>query len=231
MPAWVQKAHRQLACSRDLAARLDQLVSGLSVVPVRAPEVPIPERYRVTPPVAHRPPEPLRVITIGALVKHKGSRIVLAVAEEAKRRNLPIEFHQVGICEAISPEQQISSGLQLYGFFERRSLAEIVCEIRPHVAWFPAQAPETYCFALSDAMLMGLPILARGIGAFPERLAGRAFTWVTPAEKNSCEFWLEQLIALQESHLNMQPIAKEPAGLPQLVEDFYDKHYVEDVRT
>jgi hypothetical protein len=229
LPAWVQVARRRLACSRDLAARLAKLVPGLSVVPVRAPEVPQPETYRVTPPIEHRPFGPLRVIVIGALVKHKGSGTIIAVAEEAKRRNLPIEFHQVGICEAISPQQQISSGLRLYGLFERQCLAQVICEIRPHIAWFPAQAPETHCFALSDAMLMGLPILARGIGAFPERLAGRPFTWVTPADKNSCEFWLEQLLALHGTYLRLPTIASEPAGLPPLVDDFYGKHYVDDV--
>lgn len=231
VPAWVQNASRRLACSRDLAARLERLVPGLTVMPVRAPEMPRPERYRVTPPVTHRAPNPLRVITTGAFVTHKGRDVILAVAEEAKRRDLAIEFHHVGISTPVPPERQIGSGLHQYGVFQSQQLADVVCEIRPHVAWFPAQAPETYCFALSDMMLMGLPVLARGIGAFPERLAGRAYTWVTPADRNTCEFWLDQLLMLQASNLNMPAVAPPLLDLPPLIEDFYDKLYVDDAQT
>ena len=63
-------------------------------------------------------------------------------------------------------------------------------------------APETYGFALSEAMLLGLPILARGLGAYPERLAGRPFTWVVPGTAdNGAGAWVERFLRLRESGL------------------------------
>ena len=67
-------------------------------------------------------------------------------------------------------------------------------------------APETYGFALSDPMLLGLPILARGLGAYPERLAGRAYSWVVPATSdNSPSAWVERLMALRARGLPDDP--------------------------
>jgi glycosyltransferase involved in cell wall biosynthesis len=223
----LEGAARLLACSRDLAARLHRLAPGLRIQAVRPPEPVHAETFRVTPPAAIAADEALRILVLGHLVSSKGRQEMLAVATQAKRRGLKLTFHHIGILsEPISPREQSSAALSLYGRFDREHLITLVNGIRPHLAWFPAQAPETYGFTLSEVMSMGLPILARGIGAYAERLAGRAFTWVVPAEEQSTEFWLDQLIALRDSGLNRPSNAVMPADLPPLLEDFYDRSYV-----
>ena len=196
-------AERVLACSRDLAARAMRLVPGLTVTAVQTPERPVPEAFRVTPPAPIGAGETLRVLFLGGLAPHKGSEVLADAAGEAARRGLPIEFHQLGHLHVpLPPRQRHPATLRLHGGFEQDDLPALVCAIRPHLAWFPAMAPETYGFALSDAMLLGLPILARGLGAYPERLAGRAFTWVVPGTaSNGAAAWVARLEALRRQGL------------------------------
>ncbi len=227
----ISNAERRLACSRDLAARLKRLVPGLDVLPVRPPEPTEPESYRVTPPAPVDPSEPLRILVVGAFVSHKGRDEVLSVATEARRRGLKLEFHHIGSYMApASPGEQVAAALCLYGAFRREELATLICAIRPHLAWFPTRAPETYGFALSDVMLMGLPIIARGLGAYPERLAGRPYTWVTPPDETSTAFWLERFQALRDSNLMLPAVTPMPPDLPPLADDFYDHQYLEPFR-
>jgi len=223
----LQGASRIVACSRDLTARLLRLAPDLRIRAVRPPEPLRAEAFRVTPPVALERGEALRVLVLGHLVRAKGSQELLAVATQAKQRDLCLEFHHLGVqIDKMAPREQACAALRLHGFFRREDLTTIVNRIRPHLAWFPARAPETWGFTLSEAMSMGLPILARGVGAYPERLAGRAFTWVVRAEEQSPEFWLERMIALRDSALALPSEAAMPSGLPALLDDYYDRDYV-----
>ncbi len=47
-----------------------------------------------------------------------------------------------------------------------------------HLAWFPAQWPETYSYTLSACLRARLPVVAPDIGAFGERMRGREWTWI-----------------------------------------------------
>jgi len=192
-------AERVLACSRDLAERVMRLVPGLDVTAARPPERPVPERFRVTPPAPLGTGEALRVLFLGDLVPHKGGETLLDTAAEAARRGLAIEFHQLGRLHApVPPGRQSPAALRIHGGFDQEDLPRLVAAIRPHLAWFPAMAPETHGFALSDAMLLGLPILARGLGAYPDRLAGRAHSWVVAATAdNTPAAWAGRLAALR----------------------------------
>lgn len=195
------------ACSRDLAERVMRLVPGLAVTVAPPPERPVPERFRVRQPRLACSEEPLRVLFLGDLALHKGSETLLGAAAETAQRGLPIEFHQLGRLHGPLPfQRQSPRTLCINGRFDQDQLPALVATIRPHLAWFPAMAPETYGFALSDAMLLGLPILARGLGAYPERLAGRAYSWVVPATSdNSPSAWVERLMALRARGLPDDP--------------------------
>ena len=59
-----------------------------------------------------------------------------------------------------------------------KDLPRLIARVRPHVIWFPGQVPETYSYTLTAAIAAGLPIVASGIGSFPERLEGRPLTWL-----------------------------------------------------
>src|SRR6202011_5129507 len=75
------------------------------------------------------------------------------------------------------------------GEYAEADLPALLAKVKPHVVWLPGACPETYSFTLSGAIDAGLPIVATRIGAFPERLEGRAMTWLVDPEA-STEEWL-----------------------------------------
>src|SRR5262249_30395458 len=67
----LREAARILACSRDVAARIQQIAPALHAVPVRLPEPHRPAQYRVS----SRPAAPdgsFHVLLMGAVSAHKG---------------------------------------------------------------------------------------------------------------------------------------------------------------
>jgi glycosyltransferase involved in cell wall biosynthesis len=64
------------------------------------------------------------------------------------------------------------------GKYDDQMLPELIRQVAPDIIWFPAEWPETFSYTLSAAIASALPVVATRIGAFPERLAGRPFTWL-----------------------------------------------------
>jgi len=221
-------AANRVACSRDLAHRLGRLVPGLEVRAVRPPEPTRPDAFRVTPPFPIAAGERLRVLQLGTTAPHKGRQLLLDVGRIASERDLPIEVHVLGRClPPPLPAEQSVGHVAWYGAFREEDLPGLIGGIRPHLAWFPAQAPETYGFALSDAMLLGLPIVAHALGAYAERLAGRAFTWSIPADRPMpAEDWIDLFLRLRETGLFLPPFDAQPHGQAPLDEGYYGDVYL-----
>ncbi len=163
--------------SRDALARLAR--HGWAGRAVLAPHEPVPA---VPPPV--RAPKPrrdgvLRIALLGVLAPQKGAALAATVAELADPRRFA--FHLLGAPERPLPPPA-AERIAVTGTYAEADLPRLIARARPDVLWFPAQWPETYSYTLSAALAAGLPIVAAAIGAFPERLAGRALTWlVDPA--------------------------------------------------
>ncbi len=86
--------------------------------------------------------------------------------------------------------------VRVLGAYAETDLTNIIPRIKPHLAWFPFAVPETHSYTLSEAMSFGLPVLASGIGAVPERVIGRQSTWLVPfdgANADSHFQWIERL--------------------------------------
>ena len=75
--------------------------------------------------------------------------------------------------------------LTVTGEYPEGTLPALIAKERGDVLFFPSQCPETYSYTLSDGLDSGLPIVASDLGAFGERLRGRAgartLPWNTPA--------------------------------------------------
>ncbi|HEY9347767.1 MAG TPA: hypothetical protein VIQ53_20745, partial [Inquilinus sp.] len=93
-----------------------------------------------------------------------------------------------------------------------------------HLLWFPAPWPETYSYVLSAGIASGRPIVAGDIGAFPERLEGRPWTWIVPP-KVEAGVWIEAFKSVREALL----AARSPTpGQPRSVDEsfFYPDTYL-----
>jgi GT2 family glycosyltransferase/glycosyltransferase involved in cell wall biosynthesis len=174
-------AERVLCPSHDAEARLAR--HGLAERAVLAPH----ESGTPPPPEPRRPARgrPLRVGLIGTLAPHKGWGSVLGLARLAGETE--IALHLIGAPETPFPPE-LEGRITASGAYEEEDLPRLLAEARLHVAWFPAEWPETWSYTLSAALAAGLPIVASRIGVFPERLAGRPWTWLV-APDASPEHW------------------------------------------
>ena len=165
---------------------------------------------------------PLRIVLLGTLANHKGSRIVAPVVETAPKGLLRV--HCIGEIEDTFPPEAAAL-ITATGRYREADLAALIAAARAHVIWLPSVAPESYSFTLSAASDAGLPIVATRFGAFPERLEGRPFTWLV-AYDSPTEHWIDTFRAVRKA-LEQAP-AKLPKVPRQPVADFYATEYLVD---
>lgn len=83
-----------------------------------------------------------------------------------------------------------------YGQYDDNELPQIIKNINPTLIWFPSRIPESYCYALSYALMSGYPIVAYKIGSLIERLQNHPYTFLLSVyEKleNKIEFILKTI--------------------------------------
>ncbi|MDD2031070.1 methyltransferase [Pseudomonas sp. 39167] len=121
-------------------------------------------------PISQKPRYTVGVL--GALGKEKGADYLEQLAARAKVTKAPFDFKLLGFA------YRELKGVFTTGRYEAGDLKQLMAEHNLDLILFPAQWPETYSYTLSYALESGLPIIAPGIGAFPERLADREHTLV-----------------------------------------------------
>ncbi len=133
----------------------------------------------------------IRVAVIGAISREKGADVLEHTACHKDPLNR-LEFHLIGY--AYKPLRET---VEQHGAYRNEELQDLIKKINPHIIWFPAQWPETYCYVLSSAMQSGLPIIASNLGSFPERLHGRPASYIKPWNIGP-EGWKNALIEIRE---------------------------------
>ena len=176
---FLRNARYLLTPSRDAAQRLQRYfpTANLRFAPhldiATDATVPQPNPPRLSTD-AH-----LRILVIGAVNEVKGADILEATALQAARTSAPLEFHLVGYAHRLLQTQPHAS-LTVHGAYADSDLPRLLERLRPDIVWFPARWPETYSYTLSACLLAGVPIMAPDLGAFPERLSQRRWTWIKP---------------------------------------------------
>ena len=144
----------------------------------------------------------------------KGADTLEQCAKLAQNNNLPLHFHLIGY--AYKDMAQLPADVfTIHGEFNEEELPQLIVESSPHLIWFPAHWPETYSYTLSSALLSGFPIVAPNIGAFPERVSGRPWTWICPWNWTSDEWNLFFVLVRNDNFLvNINPSVKNDAQSP-----------------
>ena len=189
-------AERVFAPTQDVKSRMSHYSLAANLVFAPHPETrsinqqPSPALLAAT--------EPLRIVVLGRLTQAKGADVLEACALDARQRDLPLTYHLLGSAQrdlTVEP----NSRLRVFGAYADDDLSRRLAAIKPHLAWFPAQWPETYCYALSACLQAGLPIVATNLGAFPERLAQRPWSWIRPWQTGTA-VWNDFFVALRKQY-------------------------------
>ncbi len=170
--AWVYREARRIICpSWDVAARIARYAPQASLV-----VAPHPRIMAIHPHVWLKrlsEAEPLRVAVLGWVTAFKGAARVLGTARIAAEQGLPLRIQVIGTIDG-----ETSRGVGVTGRYATEDLQGLLDKARPHLLWYTAQVPETYSYILTEGLEAGLPVLVPRIGAFPERVSGRPWSWI-----------------------------------------------------
>lgn len=148
-----------------------------------------------------------RVAVVGAIGPEKGYAVLLACAQDAAARRLPLDFVLIGY--AVEDAPLLAAGVFVTGPFQAHEVPAIIRAERPSLAFLPSIFPETWCFALSDAWAAGLDVAVFDIGAPAERVRASGRGWVLPLGLPAPR--------INAALLNIQPLAISPPGKPPQV--------------
>ena len=218
------KAERAIAICRDMAARIRSLYPDLSLVTARhwRERTAMRVRHVFAPRIWDN--EPLRVLAAGWIVEKKGKRIICDAARLARLRQLPIRFHVLGQMDLSDAElTELAPSLTMHGRFATERFSEMIGAIAPHVAWLPAQAPETWSYVLTDFIEAALPVAATSMGAIPERCHQRPYTWLLGPETDASA-WVDFFLSLHACNLEKPPVWTSIDHLPPAEDIYFDAY-------
>lgn len=185
---FLREARHILTPSKDMAGRMARLLPDADVR--SAPHTDI-EPSTALPEAAPWPRTtgaPLKVLVIGAMSTIKGADVLEDLAVAAAQAHAPIDLHLVGYAYR-DLKKRPKANLTVHGAYQDEDLPRMLQWLQPDVVWFPALWPETYSYTLSACLQAGLPVVAPDIGAFPERLYQRPWSWVMPWDTTTDQ-WL-----------------------------------------
>lgn len=174
-------AAQSVGCSSvDAANRMRRYVpeGRFRVEPAEQPWSPPPA---LQPARQRLPSEQLRVVVPGAIGPSKGYDVLLACAQDAAQRRLPLKFLLLGY--SMDDGALLDTGhVEVTGRYREDEVPALMAQLRPHLAFLPSVWPETWCYALSHVMAAGLFVAAFDLGAPAERLRQRGHGLLLPID-------------------------------------------------
>ncbi|MGB3071268.1 MAG: methyltransferase domain-containing protein [Ottowia sp.] len=195
---FLAEARFLLAPARDALARIVKLVPDATARVVPHTDIDAATPLPSPQPARLEGNRPLKVAVIGALSIIKGADVLEDAAVAAAKQGAPVEFHLIGYGYR-ALRTQPRARLTVHGAYEDKDLPSLLEWLQPDLIWFPAQWPETYSYTLSACLLGGWPVVAPDLGAFSERLTGRAWTWVHPWKQTPAQ-WLAFFEHIRSRH-------------------------------
>ena len=118
---------------------------------------------------------------VGALGPHKGARRLERLVARARERSLPLRFVLIGytdVARAAYPWHDPDGTLVVHGPYDRAELGPLLDRYRVRLVLFPAAAPETFSYALSEVWALGRPVVSPPFGALRERVEASGAGWI-----------------------------------------------------
>ncbi len=165
----------------------------------------------------------------GVIRPNKGVHILLEAIKKLHEKKL-YNFNVVilGVAYEIEYENMLknmAAGLPVtfYGQYDRRSLADYHIDL----AVFPSIFLETYCYALTEAFQLGIPVLVPELGTFRERVTGGG-AFFKPGDSDDLADKLEIFLSNKKYHDDLRnSIPKQFLSVVEYEKKIY--HIYQDV--
>ncbi len=177
---FVREARRLFVPSQFMAQQMGKWFPLSRPVVRPYPELILPDTQRAAR--CRRADEDLHVIIIGAIGEHKGMNNLLACAQDATARRLPIRFTVLGYtCDDTAAK---ALGIEISGRYKDEDALHRLGALDGHIAFLPSIWPETYCYTLSVAALAGLFPVVFDLGAQAQRIHEWGWGMCLPLDMN-----------------------------------------------
>jgi GT2 family glycosyltransferase len=198
---WLQGARQVTAPSTDTARRIARHIErAIDVRPHSPQPSPVPALRPQGEPARAR----IRIALIGAIAEHKGYRVLLDCARDAKRRGLPVEFVVIGFSENDMALRR-TGHVFLTGRYVEGEAPHLLRREQPDLIFMASVWPETWCYTLDDALGQGVPILAFDLGAVAERLRALRVGHLLPVDATAARINDEILTLHGKKSLSLNP--------------------------
>jgi hypothetical protein len=110
--------------------------------------------------------EPLRIVVLGRLSRHKGTELLRAACEELRTI---AEITLVG-CGGNGVTLAKACNWNYIEKYQPDELPGIMRTLAPHAGLLPSVIPETFSYTLSELNALGVPAIAGALGSFQDRI-------------------------------------------------------------
>lgn len=139
--------------------------------------------------------EEINIAYVGYYVSYKGSNLLLNLSKKYKTyNNYKINYHIYG---NINEEEKLSeNNMFFYNSYEDKNIIDILHNNNMHGILHLSLFEESYCYALTNSINSGIPILYMDRGVFSERLCDQHKYFSTNLENldNNFEIFLNYLL-------------------------------------
>ncbi len=120
-----------------------------------------------------RPGEPVKILCLGNLDFHKGSKLIADVARLSTEHGGRLEFHFLGTID-----HHLKGSGRYHGRYDRDTFLDRIRAIRPHFGANLSICAETYSHTLTECWAAGLPVIGSNLGAVAERIRRSGAGWL-----------------------------------------------------
>lgn len=111
-------------------------------------------------------------VIIGGISFEKGAERLFRIASLTMHIDPSAHFYLIGAASNVDKLSSLPNFTHIGRYSSFHQLRESILSIYSPIAFFPTIWPETWCYTLSEAMQLGLPVIGPNLGAIGSRLSG-----------------------------------------------------------
>lgn len=179
----------QIICStQDQASRISKLWFSNTVI--LEPNEP---SYCLLPGIKHDN-NSRNIVLVGGISVEKGADRLFQVASLSLQINSLVHFYLIGAVSNSERMQSLPNFTHIGAYASFNELYDYLSGLYSPTAFFPTIWPETWCYTLSEVLMLGLPTLAPKLGAIGSRLEAQNSPLIKLYSPELSDYQLAELV-------------------------------------